>query len=152
VVHRRIRGDVRQRSAVGATANDRISNQSMASQKGCEVDTSYVRGFIEEMKSSGFVAKALARYGMRARSGPPAPALARRDHGRAEERHPSLRSRAPRTPRRASRLPHQRAADLAEAESALALPQQYPGHVLRARGEIRIFLRDPNQEVRLKPG
>jgi polar amino acid transport system substrate-binding protein len=44
----------------------------MASQKGRDADTSYVRGFIEEMKSSGFVAKALARYGIECAAAAPA--------------------------------------------------------------------------------
>jgi polar amino acid transport system substrate-binding protein len=41
-----------------------VINQAMASQKGCDAGAAYVQGFIEEMKSSGFVAKAFARYGI----------------------------------------------------------------------------------------
>ncbi len=39
-----------------------VINQAMASQKGREAGARYVREFIEEMKSSGFVARALERY------------------------------------------------------------------------------------------
>jgi polar amino acid transport system substrate-binding protein len=39
-----------------------VINQAMASQKGRDAGAKYVRDFIEEMKSSGFVAKALARH------------------------------------------------------------------------------------------
>jgi polar amino acid transport system substrate-binding protein len=41
-----------------------VINQAMASQKGRDAGAAYVRGFIEQMKSSGFFAKALARYGI----------------------------------------------------------------------------------------
>src|SRR5262249_23294452 len=51
-----------------------------------------------------------------------------------EGRESSLRGRAPGPPRRAAGLPHLGAADLADAAGALALPHEYPGHVLRARG------------------
>lgn len=39
-----------------------VINQAMASQRGKEAGARYVRGFIEEMKGSGFVARALERY------------------------------------------------------------------------------------------
>jgi polar amino acid transport system substrate-binding protein len=39
-----------------------VINQAMASQRGKEAGARYVREFIEEMKSSGFVAKAIERH------------------------------------------------------------------------------------------
>ena len=39
-----------------------VINQAMASQKGKEAGARYLREFIEEMKSSGFVAKAIERH------------------------------------------------------------------------------------------
>ena len=39
-----------------------VINQAMASQRGKEAGARYVREFIEEMKASGFVARALERY------------------------------------------------------------------------------------------
>lgn len=39
-----------------------VINQAMASQKGREAGARYVREFIEEMKASGFVARALERH------------------------------------------------------------------------------------------
>ena len=39
-----------------------VINQAMASQRGREAGARYVREFIEEMKSSGFVARALERH------------------------------------------------------------------------------------------
>jgi polar amino acid transport system substrate-binding protein len=39
-----------------------VINQAMASQKGKEAGARYVREFIEEMKASGFVARALERH------------------------------------------------------------------------------------------
>jgi polar amino acid transport system substrate-binding protein len=39
-----------------------VINQAMASQKGKEAGARYVRDFIEEMKASGFVAKAIERH------------------------------------------------------------------------------------------
>lgn len=39
-----------------------VINQAMASQKGKEAGANYLRGFIEEMKASGFVAKAIERH------------------------------------------------------------------------------------------
>jgi polar amino acid transport system substrate-binding protein len=41
-----------------------VINQAMASQKGRDAGARYVRDFIEDMKASGFVAKALARHGI----------------------------------------------------------------------------------------
>jgi polar amino acid transport system substrate-binding protein len=41
-----------------------VINQAMASQKGKQAGARYVREFIEEMKSSGFVAQALERNGI----------------------------------------------------------------------------------------
>ncbi len=41
-----------------------VINQAMASQKGKAAGAKYVREFIEEMKASGFVAKALERHGI----------------------------------------------------------------------------------------
>ena len=41
-----------------------VINQAMASQKGKEAGARYVRAFIEEMKASGFVARALERHGV----------------------------------------------------------------------------------------
>jgi polar amino acid transport system substrate-binding protein len=41
-----------------------VINQAMASQKGHEAGARYVREFIEEMKASGFVARALERHGI----------------------------------------------------------------------------------------
>src|ERR1700704_5708450 len=56
-------------------------------------------------------------------------------HGSGEGREPSLRGRAAGRSRRAPRFPHQRDSDLAEPESALALPQQHPGRLLRPQGK-----------------
>ena len=39
-----------------------VINQAMASQKGKDAGARYVRAFIEEMKASGFVAKAIERH------------------------------------------------------------------------------------------
>jgi polar amino acid transport system substrate-binding protein len=39
-----------------------VINQAMASQKGREAGARYVRDFVEEMKASGFVARALERH------------------------------------------------------------------------------------------
>ena len=39
-----------------------VINQAMASQKGRDAGAAYVRDFIEEMKASGFVARALERH------------------------------------------------------------------------------------------
>jgi polar amino acid transport system substrate-binding protein len=39
-----------------------VINQAMASQKGKEAGARYLRAFVEEMKSSGFVAKAIERH------------------------------------------------------------------------------------------
>ena len=39
-----------------------VINQAMASQKGKEAGAKYLREFVEEMKSSGFVAKAIERH------------------------------------------------------------------------------------------
>ena len=39
-----------------------VINQAMASQRGREAGARYVREFIEEMKRSGFVARALERH------------------------------------------------------------------------------------------
>ena len=41
-----------------------VINQAMASQKGKDAGARYVREFIEEMKASGFVARALERHGI----------------------------------------------------------------------------------------
>jgi polar amino acid transport system substrate-binding protein len=41
-----------------------VISQAMASQKGKAAGARYVRGFIEEMKASGFVAQALERHGV----------------------------------------------------------------------------------------
>jgi polar amino acid transport system substrate-binding protein len=41
-----------------------VISQAMASQKGKASGARYVRGFIEEMKASGFVAQALERHGV----------------------------------------------------------------------------------------
>ena len=41
-----------------------VINQAMASQKGREAGARYLRNFIEEMKASGFVARALERHGI----------------------------------------------------------------------------------------
>lgn len=39
-----------------------VINQAMASQRGKEAGARYLRGFVEEMKASGFVAKAIERH------------------------------------------------------------------------------------------
>jgi polar amino acid transport system substrate-binding protein len=39
-----------------------VINQAMASQRGKEAGARYLREFIEEMKASGFVAKAIERH------------------------------------------------------------------------------------------
>jgi polar amino acid transport system substrate-binding protein len=41
-----------------------VINQAMASQRGKQAGARYVREFVEEMKASGFVARALERYGI----------------------------------------------------------------------------------------
>ena len=41
-----------------------VINQAMASQRGREAGARYVREFIEQMKASGFVARALERHGI----------------------------------------------------------------------------------------
>jgi polar amino acid transport system substrate-binding protein len=48
-----------------------VINQAMASQRGKEAGARYVREFIEEMKASGFVAKALERHKQTATVAPP---------------------------------------------------------------------------------
>ena len=48
-----------------------VINQAMASQRGKEAGARYVREFIEEMKASGFVAKALERHKQTAVVAPP---------------------------------------------------------------------------------
>ena len=49
-----------------------VINQAMASQKGKSAGAAYLRGFIEEMKASGFVAKALERHGIQGAAVAPA--------------------------------------------------------------------------------
>jgi polar amino acid transport system substrate-binding protein len=49
-----------------------VINQAMASQKGREAGARYVREFIEEMKASGFVARALERHGIQGAAVAPA--------------------------------------------------------------------------------
>jgi polar amino acid transport system substrate-binding protein len=39
-----------------------VINQAMASRKGADAGARYVRDFIEDMKASGFVARALERH------------------------------------------------------------------------------------------
>ena len=52
-----------------------VINQAMGLPKGREAGARYLTGFVEEMKSSGFVAAALARHGIEgAAVAPPAPA------------------------------------------------------------------------------
>ena len=52
-----------------------VIEQAMGTPKGREAARSYLRGFIEEMKASGFVAKALERSGQTdAAVAPPTPA------------------------------------------------------------------------------
>ena len=41
-----------------------VINQAMGLPKGREAAPSYLTGFVEEMKASGFVAQALARHGI----------------------------------------------------------------------------------------
>src|SRR5687767_13887538 len=53
---------------------------------------------------------------------------------RAERREPSVRGRVPRAASRAPRLPHHRDATVADANRAVALPQQHQRHVLRPGG------------------
>jgi polar amino acid transport system substrate-binding protein len=48
-----------------------VINQAMASQRGKEAGARYVREFIEDMKASGFVAKALERHKQTAAVAPP---------------------------------------------------------------------------------
>jgi polar amino acid transport system substrate-binding protein len=48
-----------------------VINQAMASQRGKEAGARYVREFIEEVKASGFVAKALERHRQTAAVAPP---------------------------------------------------------------------------------
>jgi polar amino acid transport system substrate-binding protein len=48
-----------------------VINQAMASQRGKEAGARYVREFVEEMKASGFVAKALERHQQTATVAPP---------------------------------------------------------------------------------
>src|SRR5262249_14941785 len=61
-------------------------------------------------------------------------ATQRGPNGSIEGREPTLRGRAQGVACAAAWIPHQRAADLEDAEGALALPQQCAGHVLRAAG------------------
>jgi len=49
-----------------------VINQAMASQKGKAAGARYVRAFVEEMKASGFVAKALERHGIQGAAVAPA--------------------------------------------------------------------------------
>ena len=50
-------------------------NQAMATPKGRELGARFLRAFVEEMKASGFVAKALAASGQAdAAVAPPSPA------------------------------------------------------------------------------
>jgi polar amino acid transport system substrate-binding protein len=49
-----------------------VINQAMASQKGRDAGALYVREFIEEMKASGFVARALERHGIQGAAVAPA--------------------------------------------------------------------------------
>ena len=48
-----------------------VINQAMASQRGKEAGARYVREFIEDVKTSGFVAKALERHKQTAAVAPP---------------------------------------------------------------------------------
>ena len=49
-----------------------VINQAMASAKGREAGARYVRDFVEDMKASGFVARALERYGIQGAAVAPA--------------------------------------------------------------------------------
>ena len=49
-----------------------VINQAMASQKGKAAGARYVRDFVEEMKASGFVARALERHGIQGAAVAPA--------------------------------------------------------------------------------
>jgi len=49
-----------------------VINQAMASQKGKSAGAAYVRDFVEEMKASGFVAKALERHSIQGAAVAPA--------------------------------------------------------------------------------
>ena len=49
-----------------------VINQAMASQRGKEADAKFVREYIEEMKASGFVVKALERHGVQGAAVAPA--------------------------------------------------------------------------------
>jgi polar amino acid transport system substrate-binding protein len=48
-----------------------VINQAMASQRNKEAGARYVREFVEEMKASGFVARALERHKQSAAVAPP---------------------------------------------------------------------------------
>jgi polar amino acid transport system substrate-binding protein len=49
-----------------------VINQAMASRRGKQAGAQYVRAFIEEMKASGFVARALERHGVQGAAVAPA--------------------------------------------------------------------------------
>src|SRR5436853_179073 len=62
-VHQQLEADARKTSGVRILPGRfMVINQAVASQKGKQAGARYVRDFVEDMKGSGFVAKALERH------------------------------------------------------------------------------------------
>ena len=72
--------------------------------------------------------------------------------GSSQGRESPLRCRAAGPPRGAAGLSHLRAPDLSDPAGALALAHPDPDTFYVLEGQLRIFLRDPKEEVRLGPG